>query len=195
MPAGQRIEALKSYLLGDNALVPTLASHLGGIGAEFETSIRGDSMAPAIPAGARLRVRVLQEKAYGRGDIVFFFTDNGFIVHRIAHWPRWGAAVGYFLTRGDACLVPDVPVKGDRVIGTVVAFRSGGDWQPAGVEAGRSILHRAVRMATLAAVTATSRISVGGARRLIMVLRSIESTVRAPAGRILRRFRLLSSKR
>jgi hypothetical protein len=195
MPAGQRIETLKSYLLGDKALVPALASHLGGIGAEFETSIRGDSMAPAIPAGARLRVRVLQQKAYGRGDIVFSLSDNGFLVHRIAQRPRWGAAMGYLLTRGDACLVPDVPVIKDRVIGTVVAFRSGGDWQPVGVEANQSILHRAVRMATLAAVTATARVSVEGARRLIMVLRSIESTVRAPAGRILRRFRLLSSKR
>lgn len=194
-PAAQRLGAIKSFLLDHDALLPALASRLGGRGAEFETAIRGDSMAPAIPMRARLRVRLLSEQSCQRSDIVFYLSDSGFMVHRVAHLPRRGAAAGYLLTLGDNCLVPDPPVREDRILGTVTAVQTASGWHPPGPLVDRSVCHRLVRAAASGAVIAASWFGVPAARWLIIVLQKLVSVIRVPAGRVLRHLRLTSSGR
>jgi hypothetical protein len=188
-PATQRLGAIKSFLLDHDALLPALASRLGGRGAEFETAIRGSSMSPAIPAGARLRVRLIGERACNSGDIVLFASDSGFMVHRIVYQTPGRPDTGYLLTFGDNCLVPDLPVSEDRLLGTVVAIQTATGWRPPGSVVGHSFLHRLVRAITLVAMTFTLRLSVPAARRLAAILATLERAGRAPAGRLLRTVR------
>lgn len=144
---------------------------------------------------ARLRVRLLSEQSCQPGDIVFYLSDAGFVVHRVAHLPCRGAAAGYLLTLGDNCLVPDPPVRKDRILGTVIAVQTASGWRPPGPQVGRSVYHRLVRAAAFGAVIVASRISVSAPGRIAMVLQRLVSVGGAPAGRMLRRLHLISSGR
>ena len=97
--------------------------------------------------GARLRVRLLSEPSCQAGNIVLYLSDAGFMVHRVAHLPRRGAAAGYLVTLGDNCLVPDPPVRTHRLLGTVTAVQTASGWRTPGPQVSRSISHRLVRAA------------------------------------------------
>jgi len=152
-------------------------------------------MAPSIPAGARLRVLALAGQFCEPGHIAYYLSPSGFMVHRIVHQPRRRTTQAYLLTLGDSCLIPDPPVRMDRILGVVVAIDTGGGWQRPGPLVTRSVFHRLARCTTSLAMIAASWFGVSTARRFEVALRKFESKCRAPVGSLLRRLHLFSSKR
>lgn len=193
--ANCRIHAVSSFLLDRDPLVLELASRLGGRDQVCESAIRGSSMSPAIPGRARLRVRLLAKQSCQAGDVVFYLSDEGFMVHRLVYQPRRCSAASYVLTFGDNCLAPDPPVKKDRIMGTVIAVQTATGWRPPGPPRSASVYHRLIRVVAYGVMVVTFWFSTSAARRLAILLAALESMGRAPAGRLLRRLHLISSKR
>jgi len=136
-------------------------------------------MWPAIPPGARLRVRVGGPAPPKVGDIALYLGDDGYTVHRVVSIARDMSGRAYLLTEGDARLAPDPPVACDKVLGAVVAIEIGGQWQPPGPLQADRWLRRLTRACTKAIMIAAMALSVPAARRLAMVLLSLESRARA----------------
>ncbi|MGH8702717.1 MAG: hypothetical protein ACREVR_16315, partial [Burkholderiales bacterium] len=125
------------------------------------------------------------------GDIVYFLSDAGFMVHRVVYRKHRNPADGWLLTLGDNCFAPDAPVSAERVLGTVVAARAGNDWRIPPPPEKRPAVHRFFRAAAVAAMICALWISVPLAYRLATALRALERIGRSPVGRLLRRLRLL----
>src|SRR5262249_31800799 len=99
--------AVAAFLVDRAHLLLPLASQLGEAPSDFESTIRGSSMAPAIPAGARLRVRLNGRESCQVGDVVFYLADGGvYTVHRVVYRARRASAKGHLLTEGDARFAP-----------------------------------------------------------------------------------------
>jgi ribosomal protein L35AE/L33A len=168
-----------SALLRDRAhLLLPLAAQLGQTPPDFESTIRGSSMAPAIPVGARLRVRLESQRPCQVGDVVFYMADGGYTVHRVVHRAHGASGMDYLLTEGDARFAPDPPVPLRQVLGTVVAVEVDGRWQPVGVRAARPWHQRIARATTLRAMIAALWFGVEAASRLAAILLALESGVR-----------------
>ncbi len=194
--AAGRIGAVSAFLLDREPLLPALvAAHLGGRDEIFESAIRGSSMSPAIPGLARLRVRLLTEQPCQPGDIVYFLTNHGFMVHRVMYPSHKSARGSYLLTFGDNCLSPDPPVRMDRILGTVFAVQIAGNWRPPDPAKSVSVFHRLIRAGTSSAMIAAFRFSVPAAGWLAAALLNLESVGRAPVGRLLRILHLMPSGR
>ena len=92
--------------------------------APIEVVVTTGSMAPGIPAGARVSVR--GQARYRRGDVLVFANSAGDLVaHRLLGRRRWRGAV-HLVTRGDAAPRADGLVPPERVVGRVV----GGECAP-----------------------------------------------------------------
>ena len=166
----QRIEVLGSLMLDRDLVLLALASRLAGLDGVFESEVRGNSMMPAIPGGARLRVRLISGQYCDAGDIVFFLSEQGFMVHRIA-WPsRRGLASSLTLTYGDNCLVPDVPIRTDQIMGQIIAFRVADGWREAGPPNVRSFAARLIRRMTLTLVVCSLCLNLPAARCMVSFL-------------------------
>jgi hypothetical protein len=188
--AGRRVHAVSSLLLDRPPLLLPLASQLREQQLEFESAIHGSSMAPAIPAGTRLRVRPLASQQHCEpGDVVFFLADDRYVVHRVVHRARWGAGRDHLLTCGDGAVAPDAPLRSDRVLGTVTAIQTAAGWRPVGPRTVTSSLYRrAIRGLALASVILVLGVNPSAAGRLTTLLLELESTGRA-AVRHLRKWR------
>jgi hypothetical protein len=81
----------------------------------------GRSMSPAVSPQAEVRLCCGEE---GRtGDVIAFLDGGRLVVHRIV---AVSAAQGWILTRGDARLLPDTPIRrAENVIGRVAGVRQG----------------------------------------------------------------------
>ena len=106
-----------------------IATLLRQSGREFESQIRGASMHPTLPDGARIRIRCGRFQI-SRGDIVAIAADPP-IAHRVVE--RWRKDRRTFLlTRGDASWHCDVPVTENDILGLVTALHDGLGWRPPG---------------------------------------------------------------
>src|SRR5215471_6327482 len=76
----RRVRAISAFLLDHPSLLLPLASHFRERQLVFESAIRGPSMEPAIPSRARLRVQSLGAQPCRPGDVVFYLTDDGYMV-------------------------------------------------------------------------------------------------------------------
>ncbi len=184
--AARRVKAVTSFLLDHDTLLPLLAARLGAEGTVFESAIHGNSMAPALPGRARLRVQLVSAEHCQPDDIVFYLCDDGFIVHRLVRRvPRRSSS--YLLTLGDNCLVPDPPVNEKRLLGRVLAVKTETGWRVPGAARSRSIVHRLVRLGTSFVVMMALRFSVTAASALEKILRNLETSTRPRVARLLRR--------
>jgi len=177
--------AASAFLVDRAHLLLPLASQLGEAETDFESAIRGSSMAPAIPAGARLRVRVGGPMPCRIGDVVFYLADDGYTVHRVVDRARRTSPEEYLLTEGDARFAPDPPVLSRQVLGTVVAVQIDGHWQPVGPRPASPWHMRVVRTMTLTAMSITMWFSVGVAKRLAALLLTVETRARLARRRLL----------
>ncbi len=108
------------------------------VGTELVATTDGVSMSPTIAPGTRVRLRWADGHALRSGDVVAFEYNGRLMAHRIVHIGRTRASRHYLLTRGDAMLLHDVPVKLDCVIGIVTAQLIAGNWVALGRVRGRS---------------------------------------------------------
>lgn len=172
-----------SAFLPDRAHLPP-ASHSGQAQPDFESAIRGSSMAPAIPAGARLRVRLSARPPCQVGDVVFYLADGGYTVHRVVYRARGTSDADYLLAAGDARYAPDPPVPCCQVLGTVVAVQIDGQWRPLGPQTASPWHKRFVRTITLTAMITAMWLSVVVANRLAATLLTLESRARVARRRL-----------
>ena len=171
--------AVAAFLVDRAHLLLPLASQLGEAQTDFESTIRGSSMAPAIPAGARLRVRLNGRESCQVGDVVFYLADGGvYTVHRVVYRARRASAKGHLLTEGDARFAPDPPVSPGQVLGTVVAMRVDGQWQALRPQRARPLHQRVARFLTLTLMGGVMELNVVAANRLAVGLLTLESRVR-----------------
>jgi len=106
-------------VLGDEELA-TVARLWKANRRELTCRFGGTSMMPAVPPQAEVRLRC-GEKG-GTGDVVAFLDEGRVMVHRIVAL----SPGGWLLTRGDARLLPDHPIRDvAKVMGRVVAVRQG----------------------------------------------------------------------
>lgn len=170
----RRRHAISNFLLRHPALLlPLSSTFVDALPLFFESSIRGPSMEPVIPAGSRLRVQVGQPQLCQPGDVVFYLTDDGYMVHRIVHKPRRGAHQDYLLTCGDHRLAPDPPVHYTQLLGTVMALQREGTWHPLGPPRPGPLAKRVLRAVTLLLMClvlhCSARTACGLAKRLLQL--------------------------
>jgi hypothetical protein len=125
-----------SYAAGNG--LGGLLGLLQKVGTELVATIDGVSMTPTIAPDTRVRLRCADGHALRSGDVVAFEYNGRLMAHRIVHVGRTRASRRYLLTRGDAMLLPDVPVRLDCVIGMVAAQQIAGDWVALGPARGGS---------------------------------------------------------
>jgi len=90
-------------------------------GRSLRARFGGSSMEPAIPAGALVSLRC--GEAGARGDVIAFLAGGRLVVHRIVARAADGR---WTLTRGDARILPDVPVTDpEAVLGRVTGLCRG----------------------------------------------------------------------
>jgi hypothetical protein len=180
----RRLRAVSRFLLDHPPLLVPLASDYRERQPVVESAIHGSSMAPAIPPGARLRIRLRGEQPCRAGDVAYYWADDGYTVHRVVHRAGRGSRRNYLLTCGDNRLAPDPPVASDQVLGTVIAVEGHAGWHPPGpaIVAGPRY-RRAVRAVTIGATVAALWCSAAAARRLALILLALEAYGRARAPR------------
>jgi hypothetical protein len=185
-PGEEPTRALGTFLVDRAHLLLPIASQFRQEQPDFESAIRGNSMSPAIPHGARLRVRLRGKTPCRVGDVVFYLADDGYMVHRVVSVPRRVAGQAYLLTEGDARFAPDPPVPCSRVLGMVMAVEITGRWQSPSPPMADPWHKRLTRAITQRAMIAVMSVNVRAASRLAALLLVLETEARL-ATRVLKR--------
>jgi hypothetical protein len=149
-------------------------------GRELRARFGGSSMEPAVPPGTELLLRCGETGA--PGEVIAFLAGGRLVVHRVVGRAADGT---WTLTRGDARVLPDVPIRDpEAVLGRVAGLWRAGSLQ-AVPEAPESLPRRfalglacAALQVSPAAATAVLR-SLHTATRLARSLRLV--VVRRPA--------------
>ena len=108
--------AIATLLNDDQERILALASGLRAPNRTIESRVQGTSMGPGLAPGMRIRIDMSPRDHYPLGGVVAFVGGNRLIVHRLVH-----QGAEYVLTRGDARLAPDAPVKREQIVGLVTA--------------------------------------------------------------------------
>jgi hypothetical protein len=98
---------------------------LGHSRRTIESQISGTSMGSTLPAGSRIRIRLLPSESYRPGQVVAFVSGNAIFAHRIVFSCRQGV-----LTRGDNRPWCDFPLPWHAILGLVTESDRDGIWRP-----------------------------------------------------------------
>ena len=110
--------------------VAGIAAILRRSGRTVECAIEGESMAPAIPGGATVRIRCDGGVGASEGTVVALLLGETLTVHRLVHRGRSRHARGWIVSDGDANLTCDAPVGEAALLGEVESVRIGpGAWE------------------------------------------------------------------
>jgi signal peptidase I len=153
-----------SYAAGNG--LGGLLGLLQKVGTELVATIDGVSMTPTIAPGTRVRLRRADGHALRSGDVVAFESNGRLMAHRIVRIGRTRASRRHLLTRGDAMLLPDIPVSLDCVIGLVAAQQISGNWVELGPARGGS-LRQAISKTFTAVIGGVFELSPAATARLI----------------------------
>jgi hypothetical protein len=149
-----------------------LATLLGKSGLEFESVIQGSSMGRAIPHGSRIRIRTGGERDYRPGHVVACIHRSGIFAHRIVYRGH-GRLREYVITRGDAWLVCDNPIRLPDIVGAVREVNYENQWRPPEGAVGRTLGKRWCAGVALAVVSGCLRLHPGFARAAVAMLRRL----------------------
>jgi hypothetical protein len=97
---------------------------------EFESTVLGESMGKAIPAGSRIRIRFVSDANLMPGQIVTYIANDRIVAHRLVKVAR-SRSDRFVITCGDGTVCCDVPVPVSAVIGIVTELHRNGTWEPA----------------------------------------------------------------
>jgi hypothetical protein len=136
------------------------------VGRVLRVRFTGSSMEPAIASGAD--VLLVCGTACAPGDVVAVRAAGAVLVHRVVARGRDGT---WLLTRGDARLVPDPPVRAEDVIGRVTGRRAGGGFED--VPGGRGSPAAGVVLASFVALMRASPAAGGAAIAAVTALRRL----------------------
>jgi len=98
-------------------------------GRVLESTIKGTSMHPTIPDGARVRIRPLHTENYRVGQIVACLLNDEIFAHRVVFCGSSGRSRDMVLTRGDALVMCDPPTRKSAILGEVTEFWADGEWR------------------------------------------------------------------
>ena len=115
--------AIATLLNDDQERILALASSLRAPNRTIESQVRGGSMGACLPPGSRIRIDMSPGASHPVGQVVAFVGGDTVIVHRVVHHGR-----DHVLTRGDARLAPDTPLRHDQILGPVSAVAREGAW-------------------------------------------------------------------
>ncbi|MFZ0417401.1 MAG: C25 family cysteine peptidase [Candidatus Sulfotelmatobacter sp.] len=102
----------------DSASFEALSRELLNSGLSLRFEARGASMSPCIRDGQIVHVTAVIVSKLRKGDIVLTKGHSGFRVHRLVVIDH---SKNLFITRGDCGQQNDPPVRGDQILGIVVA--------------------------------------------------------------------------
>jgi hypothetical protein len=103
----------------------SLASEVLRRFGELRLQVTGASMLPSLWPGDLLLIRSAQFTEVSRGDLVLFFRDNRFFVHRVLD-----VSGDRLLTQGDGLTTPDPAVGRDELLGRVLFITRDGVTRP-----------------------------------------------------------------
>jgi hypothetical protein len=115
-------------------------------GRVFESSIKGISMEPTIPEGARVRIRPRPADTYQLGQIVACELNDVLFAHRIVYCGSAGRCRDFVLTQGDGHVLCDPPTRKSKILGVIEGFWVDGAWRKPGPPLTRGRSLRAVSM-------------------------------------------------
>jgi hypothetical protein len=104
---------------------------------QFESTVLGESMGKAVPAGSMIRIRFASDSNLKTGQIVAYISDDRIVAHRLVKITR-SRGDHFVITCGDATVCCDVPVRVSAVIGILTELRGNGTWKPAPQQQARS---------------------------------------------------------
>lgn len=155
--------------------VTAVASLLKQSATDLESEIRGTSMMPALPVGARIRIQCGREPVVG--DIAAYCADAPIIAHRVIGCVS-RAGRSYFMMRGDANSFCDAPIDRARVLGIVTEFHDGTTWRPAPPKAPDAPMARAATALSYWLIVAGLTISERAAFRVSQDILRVAARVR-----------------
>jgi hypothetical protein len=144
-------------------------------GRELVVRFSGVSMEPTIGPDDDIRLRC--QDSVEVGDVIAFVAGERVVLHRlVARSPDHT----WFMTRGDAHIVPDAPIDGAILIGTAVEVRGGEvPRAPDGVSRRLALrLARAASRRSLSATRAVVRVLLVLERWLVLAPRSLGRRLR-----------------
>ena len=113
--------------------LPALMALLQRGQVEIESGIRGESMAPTLKTGDRIRITCGDVSGCSEGDVLAFVYQGGLVAHRMVARGQRGPARQYVVTRGDGMHLCDPPVPLASVLGRVTS------WSPSDTDSWRDL--------------------------------------------------------
>jgi hypothetical protein len=145
----------------------------------LDSRVNGQSMGASLPPGTPIRILLSEAARVGPGDVVAFVSGRRIVVHRLVARGRRGAARGYWITRGDAEVLPDPPVGLEAVLGPVRQVSV--DGRDAPVPDGPA--PGATARLAVAFTRAMADLSVSGTRRLVVSVVRLRAAIRGGSSR------------
>lgn len=102
-----------------------LAAEILGSGGSISVRALGTSMIPSIWPGDLLMIDSISPQQIVTGDVILFRQQSRFYIHRIVCTDTSGCSISW-ITRGDALLEEDPPVRPSELLGRVVAIERNG---------------------------------------------------------------------
>ena len=144
---------------------------------EFDFLLHGKSMAPTLPDSSWIRVLPAEKGRFTVGQVLTYASKDRVMAHRLVRSMKSGSTE-YLITRGDATVCCDWPVPATSVLGTVIAFSTGGLWQPVGPPPERGLVFRSMAFLISNLVgnllRVSPRIAVSTAKRIIRIHGMVE---------------------
>lgn len=179
MASPELAAAIASLLNDDQERILSLASSLRAPNRTIESTVKGTSMGPVLPPGSRIRIDMSPREGCRVGEVVAFVGGNQLVVHRVVHAGR-----AYVLTRGDARLAPDTPVKREQILGPVSAVARDGRWDDLPPPAKRRGLALACAAVVLIAARALLHLGPGVTGAAMRFLHAVEGRAHLTLGRL-----------
>jgi len=171
--------AIATLLNDDQERILALASGLRAPNRTIESRVQGTSMGPGLAPGMRIRIDMSPRDHYPLGGVVAFVGGNRLIVHRLVH-----QGAEYVLTRGDARLAPDAPVKREQIVGLVTAAGNQGEWRDVVTPRARKGIAHACAAVTLLAARILLRASPAMTACLMRAMHVVEGRAHEISARL-----------
>jgi signal peptidase I len=106
-------------------LIETGFSLLAG-GTSLRLSAYGYSMYPSLKPGTIVTIEPVKTgDKLSPGEIIAWKREDLFIIHRLVKIVGSGDTIQY-VTRGDSCLYPDLPINKEQIAGRVISAETTG---------------------------------------------------------------------
>lgn len=116
--AAERHRETAANLTGE-VLLPLLSEALAREGS-MRWRLRGNSMAPTLPADCEIEIVALTDHRPRLGEVLVFSAGDALIAHRLV----WRSGM-YWITQGDGRRGPDPPLHPSQALGKVAAAYQG----------------------------------------------------------------------